>query len=79
MKSDEDLKRDVDNELKWNPEIDSTDIGTTASSGAVTLSGSARNFHETHQAVPGYMNTESDLNPSFLRVIATGHRPVNPA
>jgi osmotically-inducible protein OsmY len=50
MKSDSDLKRDADNELTWNPEIDSTDIATKATSGTVTLSGFARNFFEKHQA-----------------------------
>lgn len=50
MKSDADIKRDVDNELKWNPEIDATDIATKATNGAVTLCGFARNIHEKHQA-----------------------------
>ena len=38
MKSDDELKRDVDNELHWNPELNATDIATIAISGAVTLS-----------------------------------------
>lgn len=50
MKSDSDLKRDVDNELRWNPELDSTDIATRAAGGAVTLSGFACNFYEKHLA-----------------------------
>lgn len=50
MKSDSDIKRDVDAELRWNPEIDSTDIATKVTDGAVTLYGFVRNYHEKHQA-----------------------------
>jgi osmotically-inducible protein OsmY len=50
MKSDDELKRDVDNELKWNPELNATDIATIAIGGAVTLSGVANNFYEKHLA-----------------------------
>ncbi len=67
MKSDSDLKRDVDNELKWNPELTATDIATTANGGAVTLSGFACNFYEKHQAevtvkrVAGVVAVANDL------------------
>jgi hypothetical protein len=27
MRTDDDIKRDVENELKWDPDIDSSDIG----------------------------------------------------
>ncbi|HEV2702789.1 MAG TPA: BON domain-containing protein [Steroidobacteraceae bacterium] len=50
MKSDIDIKNDVDNELKWNPELDATDIATKATSGTVTLSGFAQNAYEKHVA-----------------------------
>jgi osmotically-inducible protein OsmY len=50
MKSDSDLKQDVDNELKWNPEIESSDIASKAHDGTVSLSGFARDFYEKHQA-----------------------------
>jgi len=50
MKSDDEIKRDVDNELQWNPELNATDIATKVINGAVTLSGFASNFYEKHQA-----------------------------
>lgn len=50
MRPDSDIKRDVDAELKWNPEIDSTDIATKVTDGAVALYGFARNLYEKHQA-----------------------------
>lgn len=39
MKSDSDLQRDVLDELKWDPKVDSSQIGVTARDGVVTLSG----------------------------------------
>jgi osmotically-inducible protein OsmY len=50
MRSDADIKRDIEAELKWNPEIDETDIATKVHDGTVTLSGFARDLHEKHQA-----------------------------
>jgi len=67
MKSDDNIKCDVDNELNWNLEIDSTDIATKATSGTVTLSGFARSFYEKHQAevsvkrVAGVVAVANDL------------------
>lgn len=67
MKSDEEIKRDVDNELQWNPELNATDIATKATNGAVTLSGFASNFYEKHQAevtvkrVAGVVAVANDL------------------
>jgi osmotically-inducible protein OsmY len=45
MRSDSDIKRDVEDELRWDPEIDATDIAVTVNSGVVTLAG----------FVPGYV------------------------
>jgi len=39
MKSDSDIKRDVEAELKWDPDIDATDIAVAAKGGVVTLTG----------------------------------------
>ena len=50
MKSDTDIKMDIDAELKWSPDVDETDIATKVHDGAVTLSGFARNLHEKHLA-----------------------------
>jgi osmotically-inducible protein OsmY len=40
MRSDEDVKRYVEDELKWDPNVDSTDIAVAARNGIVTLAGS---------------------------------------
>jgi len=44
MKTDSQIKQDVLEELKWDPEIDHTKIGVTVSDGAVTLTGHAANY-----------------------------------
>ncbi len=46
MKSDGQIRQDVEAELLWNPELDSTDIAVKVNDGVVTLSGYARNFYE---------------------------------
>lgn len=80
MRSDTDIKRDVDAELKWAPEVVETDIATKVTDGTVTLSGYARNLHEKHLAelavkrVAGVAAVANDLQ---LRPPA-GERPSDP-
>ena len=50
MKTDAEIKHDVEAELKWTPEVDATDIAVTASGGAVSLSGFVRNLFEKYAA-----------------------------
>lgn len=46
MKTDEDLKQDVLDELEWEPSINATQIGVTAKNGIVTLSGHVDTYGE---------------------------------
>jgi len=50
MKSDTDIKNDVEAELKWSPDVDETDIAVKVKGGEVSLSGYARNYFEKYQA-----------------------------
>ena len=50
MRSDIDIKRDVDAELHANPDIDSTDIAVAVKSGVVTLSGYVRSYMQKWEA-----------------------------
>lgn len=50
MKSDSDIKRDVEAELKWDPDVDATDIGVSVKDGVVTLTGFVRSFMQKWQA-----------------------------
>ena len=42
MRSDSDIKRDVEDELRWDPSIDATDIAVAVKNGVVTLTGFVR-------------------------------------
>ncbi|RPH61757.1 MAG: BON domain-containing protein [Acidobacteria bacterium] len=50
MKTDSDIKRDVEAELRWSPEIDETDIAVKVNGGVVALSGFARSYYDKYQA-----------------------------
>jgi osmotically-inducible protein OsmY len=50
MKSDSDIKRDVEAELKWDPDIDATDIAVAVKDGIVTLIGFVRSYTQKWQA-----------------------------
>jgi osmotically-inducible protein OsmY len=50
MKTDSDIKRDVELELKWDPNIDATDIAVNVKNGVVTLTGFARSYIDKYHA-----------------------------
>jgi osmotically-inducible protein OsmY len=50
MKSDAQLKRDVESELEWDPSINATHVGVTVEAGVVTLSGHLDTFAEKYAA-----------------------------
>jgi osmotically-inducible protein OsmY len=50
MKSDSDIKRDLEAELKWDPDIDATDIAVAVKDGVVTLMGFVRSYMHKWQA-----------------------------
>ena len=50
MKSDADIKRDVEQELKWDSDIDATDIAVAVKNGVVTLTGYVRSYAHKYQA-----------------------------
>jgi osmotically-inducible protein OsmY len=50
MKSDIDIKRDVEEELRLNPDLDATDIAVAVKSGVVTLSGFTRSYSQRWEA-----------------------------
>ena len=50
MRSDIDIKRDVEAELRWNPDIDATDIAVSVKDGVVTLSGFVRSYAQKFEA-----------------------------
>jgi osmotically-inducible protein OsmY len=50
MKSDIDIKRDVEEELRLNPDLDATDVAVAVKSGVVTLSGFVRSYSQKWEA-----------------------------
>ena len=47
---DSDIKRNVEAELKWDPDIDPTDIAVAVKSGVVTLTGFVRSYSQKYEA-----------------------------
>jgi osmotically-inducible protein OsmY len=50
MRTDIEIKKDVEAELKWSPDVDETDIAVKVKTGEVTLTGYAHNYFEKYQA-----------------------------
>ena len=78
MKSDGDIKRDVELELRSDPDVDATDIGVTVKNGAVTLTGFVKNYWHKWQAerdakrVSGVIAVANDIE---VRLPAIDKRP----
>jgi len=50
MRMDEDIERDVKEELKWDPDLDASDIAVSAKGGVVTLAGFVKSFTDKYEA-----------------------------
>lgn len=50
MRTDSDIRRDVENELSWDPDIDSADIAVAVKDQVVALTGFVRSFSQKWQA-----------------------------
>jgi osmotically-inducible protein OsmY len=78
MRPDNEIKRDVEDELKWDPDIDPTDIAVTAKSGVVTLAGFVKSYGQKFAAeraakrVAGVIGIANDLE---VRLPGTDERP----
>jgi osmotically-inducible protein OsmY len=78
MKSDEEIERDVREELKWDPDLDDTDIAVSVKTGVVTLAGFVRSYSDRLEAeaaakrVAGVLAVANDLE---VRLPAIDQRP----
>jgi osmotically-inducible protein OsmY len=78
MRTDNDIKRDVEAELKWDPDIDPIDIAVAVKGGIVTLTGFVRSFPQKYQAerdakrVAGVMGVANDIE---VRLPTATERP----
>jgi osmotically-inducible protein OsmY len=68
MRSDIDIKRDVEAELHANPDIDATDVAVAVKSGVVTLSGFLRSYmqkldaEKTAKRISGVVAVANDID-----------------
>ena len=78
MRSDSEIQRDVEDELKWNPDINATDIAVSVGKGVVTLAGFVKSYGEKFAAetaakrVAGVVGVANDLE---VRLPGVDERP----
>jgi osmotically-inducible protein OsmY len=78
MRSDSDIRRDVEDELRWDPDIDPTDIAVNVNNGIVTLTGFVRSYMQKYQAetdakrVAGVIGVVNDIE---VRLPGVDERP----
>ena len=78
MRSDSDMKRDVELEIRWDPDITSDDIAVAVKDGVVTLTGFVRSYSEKYEAerdakrVSGVVGLANDIE---VRLASSDERP----
>jgi osmotically-inducible protein OsmY len=78
MRSDSDIKRDVEDELRWDPDIDVTDVAVNVHNGVVTLTGFVRSYMQKLNAeadakrVAGVVGVANDIE---VRLPSIDERP----
>lgn len=78
MRLDIDIKRDVESELKWDPDIDSSNIGVAVKDSVVTLTGFVRSYGQKYAAeqaakrVKGVLGVANDID---VRIPSANEKP----
>ena len=78
MKTDIEIKRDVEEELRFNPDIDATDIAVAVKGGVVTLSGFVRSYSqkwEAERTVKRVLGVTGVANDIEVRLPVFNQRP----
>jgi osmotically-inducible protein OsmY len=78
MKTDIEIKRDVEEELRFNPDIDATDVAVAVKSGVVTLSGFVRSYSqkwEAERTVKRVLGVTGVANDIEVRLPVFNQRP----
>jgi osmotically-inducible protein OsmY len=76
MRTDSDVKRDVEDELKYDASVDSSDIGVSVKNGVVALTGFVHGYSQKLQAeadakrVSGVLGVANDIEVRFAAVDA---------
>src|ERR1700751_5502349 len=78
MKSDSEIERDVRDELKWDPDLDASDIAVSVKDGVVTLAGFTKSYPdrlEAEQAAKRVAGVRAVANDIEVRLPAIDQRP----
>ena len=78
MKSDTEIERDVREELKWDPDLDATDVAVSVKNGVVTLTGFTRSYTdrlEAELAAKRVAGVHAVANDIEVRLPAIDQRP----
>jgi osmotically-inducible protein OsmY len=68
MRADSEIKKDAEDELRWDPDIDATDVAVAVHNGVVTLTGFVRSYMQKTQAerdvkrVAGTLGVANDID-----------------
>ena len=68
MRTDIEIKKDAEDELRWDPDIDATDVAVAVHNGVVTLTGFVRSYMQKTQAerdvkrVAGTLGVANDID-----------------
>jgi osmotically-inducible protein OsmY len=68
MRTDSEIKKDAEDELRWDPDIDATDVAVAVHNGVVTLTGFVRSYMQRTQAerdvkrVAGTLGVANDID-----------------
>ncbi len=80
MRSDADIRQDVEAELRWTPDVNETDIAVKVSSGVVSLLGYVASYREkfhAEAAVKRIAGVTAVANDLAVR-LPLGERPIDP-
>ena len=78
MRSDSDIKRDVETELRWTPDLDATDVAAAVKDGVVTLTGFVKSYlarYEAERAVKRVAGVRGVANDLEVRLPTVDQRP----
>ena len=78
MRTDIDIKRDVEDELNMNPDIDATDVAVAVKDGVVTLTGYVRSYGqkwEAERTVKRVIGVAGVVNDIEVRLPVFNQRP----
>ncbi|WP_439409065.1 BON domain-containing protein [Bradyrhizobium sp. DASA03076] len=78
MKSDSEIERDVRDELKWDPDLDASDIAVSVKDGVVTLAGFTHSYAdrlEAESAAKRVVGVKAVANDIEVRLPSIDQRP----